>query len=60
MMVNQLEEELRTIRATIEETEKLKRTADEYYYNYLNRKLDKLRYKEKQILHEIGITGSII
>ena len=59
-MVNQLEEELRAIRNTIEETEKLKRTADEYYYNYLNRKLDKLRYKEKQILREIGITGSII
>ena len=59
-MTNQLEEELRAIRNTIIETEKQKKTADEYYYNYLNRKLDKLRYEEKRILHEMGITGSII
>ena len=60
MMTNQLEEELRNIRNTIEETEKLKETADEYYYNYLNRKLDKLRYEEKKVLKELGIKGDII
>ena len=59
-MTNQLEEELRAIRNTITETEKQKKTADTYYYNYLNRKLDKLRYEEKRILHEIGIKGDLL
>ena len=59
-MTNQLEEELRAIQNTITETEKLKETADEYYYNYLNRKLDKLRYEEKKVLKELGLTGEIL
>ena len=59
-MTNQLEEELRAIRNTIIETEKQKQTADEYYYNYLKRKLDKLRYEEKKVLKELGIKGDII
>ena len=59
-MTNQLEEELRAIRNTIEETEKLKKTADSYYYNYLNKKLDKLRYEEKAVLKKLGITGDLL
>lgn len=59
-MTNQLEEELRAVRVTILETEKLKQTADGEYYNYLNKKLDQLRYTEKNILRQIGITGRLL
>ena len=60
-MTNQLEEELRAIRNTIDQIyNQRKQATDTHYYNYLNHKLDQLRYEEQKILRELGLTGSII
>ena len=60
-MTNQLEMELQAITTTITEVKKQRLQAtDPHYFNYLNKKLDKLQYEKQLLLKKLGITGDLL